>query len=105
MIQTLKNLFGIGPKVNIAEWVAQGATILDVRSKGEYAGGHVKGSLNIPLDQLSGNLKKMKGKDHPVITCCASGMRSGAAKRLLKSQGYTQVHNGGAWTSLKQYGK
>jgi len=105
MIQTLKNIFGIGPKVNIGELITNGAIIIDVRTKGEYAGGHVKGSVNIPLDQLSGNLKKIKSKEHVVITCCASGMRSGSAKNFLKSQGYTNVHNGGSWHNLKQYGK
>ena len=105
MIQTLKKLLGIGPKVNIGELIANGATIIDVRSKGEYSGGHMKGSVNIPLDQLSGNLKKLKSKDHPIITCCASGMRSGSAKGYLKSQGYTNVHNGGSWYSVKRHEK
>lgn len=103
MIQKLKNILGIGPKVNIGELIANGATIIDVRTKGEYSGGHVKGSLNIPLDQLSENLKKIKNKEHPIITCCASGMRSGSAKSYLKSQGYTNVHNGGSWYSLKKH--
>ena len=97
MIQTIKNLLGLGPKVDLGELIKQGATIVDVRSKGEYAGGHVKGSLNIPLDQLSNNLKKLKDKEHPIITCCASGMRSASAKSILKSQGYVNVHNGGSW--------
>ena len=60
MIQAIKNLLGMGPKVDLGELINQGAIIVDVRSKGEYAGGHIKGSLNIPLDQLSENLKKFK---------------------------------------------
>jgi rhodanese-related sulfurtransferase len=40
-------------------------------------------------------------KNKPVITCCASGMRSGSAKGLLKSKGF-DAYNGGSWTSLKQ---
>ncbi len=105
MIQAIKNLFGIGPKVNIPELIANGATILDVRTKGEYAGGHVKGSVNIPLDQLGGQLKKLKDKNHPVITCCASGMRSASAKGFLKSQGYIHVYNGGSWMSVNRHVK
>lgn len=103
MIQALRNLLGIGPKVNISELIEKGAIIIDVRTKGEYAGGNVKGSVNIPLDQLSGNLKKIKSKEQAIVTCCASGIRSGAAKRYLKGQGYTNVHNGGSWLSLKKY--
>jgi rhodanese-related sulfurtransferase len=105
MLQVLKSLFGIGPKVNIGELLNNGGIVIDVRTRGEYAGGHVKGSLNIPLDQLSSNLNKLKNKDQPIITCCASGMRSASAKGYLKSQGYTNVHNGGSWFSLRKYEK
>ena len=52
MINTLKKLFGFGPSVNYAELVKNGATILDVRSRGEYACGHIKGSINISVDTL-----------------------------------------------------
>ena len=56
MIQTIMNLLGLGPKVEYAELVKQGAIILDVRTKGEYASGHIKGSINIPVDRLNSNL-------------------------------------------------
>ena len=101
MLDTIKNLFGLGPKVDFAGLVKQGAMILDVRTKNEYAGGHIKGSVNIPLDTLSNNLSKFKDKSKPVITCCASGMRSAAAKNILKSNGFTEVYNGGGWSSLQ----
>lgn len=101
MINTLKQIFGLGPKVDYAELVKQGAIILDVRSKGEYSGGHIKGSINIPVDALGSNLSKIKDKNKPIITCCASGMRSASAKGILKSSGYTNVHNGGGWMSLQ----
>ena len=81
--------------------VKNGAIIVDVRSKGEYASGHIKGSLNIPVDALSANLGKLKDKNKTIITCCASGMRSASAKGILKSNGYTDVHNGGGWSSLQ----
>lgn len=101
MLNTLKALFGFGPKTDYAELVKQGAVILDVRSKGEYAGGNIKGSINISVDQLQNNLHKLKDKNKPVITCCASGMRSASAKSILKSNGFTEVYNGGGWTSLR----
>jgi phage shock protein E len=101
MINTIKKLFGFGPSVNYAELVKNGATILDVRSRGEYAGGHIKGSINISVDTLRGNLVKLKDKNKPIITCCASGMRSASAKSILLSSGYTQVYNGGGWGSLQ----
>lgn len=101
MITLLKKLFGIGPAVDYAELVKQGAIILDVRSKGEFNGGHIKGSVNISVDTLRNNLGKLKDKNKPIITCCASGMRSASAKSILKANGYTQVHNGGGWNSLQ----
>lgn len=101
MVNILKQIFGLGPKVNFAELVKQGAIILDVRSKGEYAGGHIKCSINIPVDILSNSLDKLKSKDKPIITCCASGMRSARAKDILKANGFQEVHNGGGWLSLK----
>ncbi len=101
MINTLKNLFGMGVKTDYAQLVKQGAVILDVRTKGEFDGGHIKGALNIPVDQLRNNLNKLKDKSKPIITCCASGMRSASAKALLKASGYAEVYNGGGWNSLQ----
>ena len=105
MIQTLKNILGIGPKVDLGELIKNGAVIVDVRTKGEYAGGHIKGSVNIPLNQLGESLKKFKNKEQAIITCCASGMRSASAKSVLKGEGYVNVHNGGSWFNLKKYEK
>lgn len=101
MIETIKKLFGLGPKVEYAQLVKQGAIIIDVHSKGEFAGGHIKGSVNIPVDQLGSHIAKLKSKNAPIITCCASGMRSASAKSILKSNGFTEVYNGGPWGSLR----
>ena len=101
MINTIKKMLGIGPSVNLSELAQQGAIILDVRSKGEYSSGHIKGSMNIPVDQLGKSLAQLKDKNKPIITCCASGMRSASAKGILKSNGYANVHNGGGWASLQ----
>lgn len=95
-----KKLFGIGPKVDFKELIKNGGQIIDVRTKQEFQGGHIKGSVNIPLNELSSQIGKLK-KDKPVITCCASGMRSASAKSTLKSKGFSEVHNGGGWMSLK----
>ena len=99
MLDTINNLFGF-KKTDYAELIKRGAVIVDVRSKDEFAGGHIKGSINIPVDQLQNNLSRLKDKNKPIITCCASGMRSGSAKTMLLNNGYTDVHNGGGWASL-----
>jgi len=101
MIDTIKNLFGIGSKIDYSQLIKEGAIILDVRSKAEFESGHIKGSINIPVDQLHNNLNRLKDKKKPIITCCASGMRSASAKNFLKSNGYLEVYNGGGWYSLE----
>lgn len=96
----LSKLFGESKSTE--ELLAQGAIIVDVRTPAEFSAGHLKKSINIPLDQLAKKLSKLD-KSKPVITCCASGMRSGSAKRMLKSNGFEEVKNGGSWSSLKRY--
>ena len=81
--------------------IEQGAIVVDVRSPQEYAGGHIQGSINIPLDQISTKTDMLLKKAKPVIACCRSGTRSGMAVGILKSAGI-EAHNGGAWDSLKQ---
>ena len=102
MIALLKKILGFGPKINYAELVKNGAIIIDVRSSGEFAGGHIKGSINIPVDSLIKNLDKFKDKNKIIITCCASGMRSASAKSILRSRGYLYVYNGGGWSGLQR---
>lgn len=101
MISAIKKMLGIGPATDYAQLMQQGAIIIDVRSRGEFEGGHIKGAVNMPLDQLQNNLSKLKDKNKIIITCCASGMRSASARALLTSKGYTAVYNGGGWGSLQ----
>ena len=100
MIQLMKNLLGFGPQTDYALLVKNGAQIIDVRSREEFSSGHIRGSLNIPLQNLTASLSKIK-KNQPVITCCASGVRSASAKSVLLSNGFSEVHNGGGWVSLQ----
>ena len=96
----LRDILGLGPKVNYKELVSNGATIIDVRSKGEFISGHAKGAVNIPLDQLPQQIAKIKKMNQPLVLCCRSGMRSGQATRQLKAQGF-EAHNAGPWTNLR----
>ncbi len=94
MLGFIKKLFG--PGVDLSEKMSEGAIILDVRSPGEYQGGHVKGSKNIPLDKIGEKMETIKKWNKPVITCCASGMRSGSAASILKRNG-VEAYNAGPW--------
>ena len=93
-------MFGMGPSVNFKELIDAGAVILDVRSPGEFKGGHAKGAVNVPLNTLDGYAQKQKNKEQVIITCCASGMRSASAKGALESLGFKNVYNGGPWQKV-----
>lgn len=99
MIDFLKNMFTPAPEPDLKAWLNDGGIVLDVRTKGEYQGGHIKGSKNIPLQVLAENIASLD-KSKPVITCCASGMRSASARDMLKEKGFERVYNGGGWHSL-----
>jgi len=88
------------PKSELKELLANGALLLDVRTRGEYASGHANGSKNIPLDELSGSLKQLDKEQH-IIVVCASGMRSSQAVSLMKQKGFTNCYNGGSWMNFK----
>ncbi len=87
-------------KVQIPRLISEGATVIDVRTEKEYAGGARPGSLNIPLylvgQELDGRLKSLD-KSKPVVVCCASGTRSAMAASTLRKAGFTQVFNAGPW--------
>lgn len=101
MFDGLKRMLGLAPKVDYAELIQGGAIILDVRTPNEFKSGHIKNAVNIPMDQLQGKLAKLKDKEQCIICYCASGMRSGMAKRMLASNGYKHVYNGGSIHSLR----
>lgn len=99
MLNFIKKLFG-GNTVDYKELVTNGAQIVDVRTPAEYSSGSIRNSKNIPLQQLVSEMKKLDLKK-PIITCCASGMRSASAKAILKQNGF-EVYNGGGWTALQK---
>lgn len=102
MLQILKNLFtGNSNKTDWLSLIKAGAVIIDVRSIEEFKSGHISGSINIPLQDLATKINQLN-KQKTIITCCASGMRSAAAKKILASKGFTDVLNGGGWYSLQQ---
>lgn len=95
----LNRLFGLEDKADFKTLLENGAILLDVRTKEEYNQGAVANSINIPLDNLSNNLSKLR-KDKPIIAVCASGMRSRNAVSFLRSKGFQDVYNGGSWSNF-----
>ncbi len=74
-------------------------TIIDVRTVGEFMGGHVAGSINIPLQEIPHKVDEIKGMNQPILLCCASGNRSGQATAYLQSRGIA-CENGGSWLEV-----
>jgi len=83
----------VGP-MDAVRLMNQGALLLDLRSQAEFDSGHILESRHVPQDQLASSTEALKKyKDKVVIACCESGMRSGAAARVLQAQGFTKVVN------------
>lgn len=74
--------------------------VIDVRTPMEFAGGHVEGSLNIPLDTIDQKINEILEMNKPIILCCASGMRSFSAYQYLTQKGCANVTDGGPWYAV-----
>jgi rhodanese-related sulfurtransferase len=77
-------------------------TIVDVRTTEEFRGGKVKGSINIPLQEIEKRLNELKALKQPLVLCCASGSRSGQATQYLMQQGI-ECCNAGSWLDVNYY--
>jgi rhodanese-related sulfurtransferase len=66
-----------------------------VRTAEEFSYGAIPGAINIPLDELEFQAKKLENKDRETILYCASGARSAYGLQILKAYGFTKVENGG----------
>ena len=71
---------------------AQQPVVLDVRNLNEYEAAHIRGALNIPVDELRFRLDEVP-RGRPLIVHCRSGFRSHLALRILKEKGWTDVRN------------
>ncbi len=97
-------MFGLFRKNDINAGVEEcrstpGAVLLDVRTAEEFAGGHIPGSVNVPLGAL-GDVDRVAQKSTPLFVYCRSGARSASAAAVLEQEGYGQVRNIGgiaAW--------
>jgi phage shock protein E len=71
--------------------------LVDVRSPGEFAAGHVEGALNMPLDRLQADAATaLPDPSVEVVLYCLSGARSHMAMVWLQQMGYTGARNGGS---------
>jgi phage shock protein E len=87
--------------VDYSKLIAEGATLVDVRSHDEFAGGSLPGAIHVPHEQAATRLDAFGAKDQPVVLFCAAGGRAGRVKKLLESKGWTHVHNAGGISDLQ----
>jgi len=79
------------------------ALVIDVRSSGEFTGGHIDGAINIPHGEIGSTIEGVEpDRSRVIIVYCHSGSRSATAKRTLERAGYTQVVNGGSLYQMKR---
>ncbi len=81
----------VGPE-ELYQAVERGAVIVDVRTPQEFAGGHVPGAINLPVEAIA-QWGDTLPKDKPVYLYCRSGNRSRQAAEYLKRKGYTNLYN------------
>ena len=74
-------------------------TILDVSTKGRFLKTPIKGTTNIPYDEVDKNIEEIKSMQ-PLIICCSTGELSKWACGFLKRKGIEEVHNGGNWETV-----
>jgi rhodanese-related sulfurtransferase len=87
---------------NLEDLIKSGkATIVDVRSSAEFMGGHVAGSINIPLQEIPKRISEFR-KMNNIVLCCASGNRSGQATSFLNQNGI-DCQNAGSWLDVNYY--
>ena len=96
----------VGP-MDAVRLLNEGALLLDGRTKAEFDAGHILDARHVPQDELAKSTETLKKyRDKVVVTCCESGMRSSAAGRVLRTQGFAKVVNlrGAAALARESYG-
>ncbi|MBU6403040.1 MAG: rhodanese-like domain-containing protein [Verrucomicrobia bacterium] len=92
----LKRLSFVSPAL-ARQHLAADALVIDVRSPAEFAAGHLRGAVNLPLDRLAGELpQRVPDKDRVLLLHCLSGGRSGLAQLQARRLGYPNALNLGS---------
>jgi len=102
LILLLKRLGQISPATARA-YLESGALVIDVRSPGEFASGHLRSAINIPLPEIEAAVpRRVKDRSKVLLLHCQSGMRSGVACKKLKRLGYVNTFNLGSYSRASQ---
>ncbi len=82
--------------------VSQGAFLLDVRSPGEFAEGHLAGAVNVPVNELEATLSSLPvDRNREIVVYCRSGLRSSRARTILLKAGFAKVGDLGGMSNWR----
>lgn len=81
---------------DIKRAIAEGARIVDVRSREQFDAGHVQGAINVPLLELDARLAEFGDENAPIVLYCNTGQTSGRVASILVRRGFTRVFNAGS---------
>lgn len=76
--------------------------LLDVRTPGEFAAGHIRGAVNVPVDELRGRLAELP-RDRQIAAYCQVGQRGYLATRILRHAGFEASNVGGGYKTYQQF--
>jgi phage shock protein E len=98
---SLLSILGIG-NGRIKEALRRGAIVIDIRTAAEFDRGKVRDSINIPLDRININLKRIVQMSSPIVICSNSDSENERVIDVLKANGVKEIYNGGNWTRLSR---
>jgi len=93
------SILGLG-NGKLKEALRQGAIVIDIRAAAEFDRGKVRDSINIPVDRININLKRIVQMKRPIIICSNSDSENERVIDVLKANGVKEIYNGGNWTKL-----
>lgn len=78
---------------------------LDVRSGPEFAAGHARGAIHLPVTRVRDHAHELEPfRDRRILVYCMTGHRAGSAVRALRDRGFTRVENAGGLGGLRRAG-
>ena len=96
---SLLSILGLG-NAKLKEALRRGAIVIDIRTAAEFDRGKVRDSINIPIDRININLKRIVQMNKPIIICSDSDSENERVIDVLKASGVTEIYNGGRWTKI-----
>ena len=96
---SLLSILGLG-NGKLKEALRRGAIVIDIRTAAEFDRGKVPDSINIPVDRININLKRIVQMKRPIIICSNSDSENEGVIDVLKANGVKEIYNGGNWTKL-----